>query len=142
MTNTLDNTVTGELEQWPPVDLLDEPVDVDFDEAWAERKRKAPRIRVLGTVYTLPQSMPAKLILFVAQSKMRGERSDRDVQMTEMVDMFETLLGKDNLAELLAKGIGLDELGDILGRCLEMYRKRSGQGEAPAPAAGAPETTG
>lgn len=116
-------------------------VDYDFDAAWAEHTATAPRVRIFGEVYTLPASVPAKLVLFAAKAKKDGS-TDRDVTPDEVLDMLSTLLGPSNLDRIMAAGIGIDQLGDVLQYCMRRYNKLGGMpGEAPAPEPGATSAT-
>ncbi|GAA0605607.1 hypothetical protein GCM10010174_22960 [Kutzneria viridogrisea] len=113
----------------------DEVVDYDFDEAWRERKaaRVAPRIRLLGKVYTLPNSLPAKLILFAVSARRAGRVASEEVNAEEAFDMLAALLGESNLRDLLDRGLEIDDLPDLLGTCQRVYQERqSGNGSAPA----------
>jgi hypothetical protein len=95
----------------PAVPDDDVDVDYDFDEAWRERKaaRVAPRIRILGKVYSLPHSLPAKLILFAVSARTTGRPADDQVTAEEAFDM--------------------------LGKCQQVYQRRqersAGNGVAP-----------
>jgi hypothetical protein len=113
----------------PATPADDEPVDYDFDEAWRERKaaRVAPRIRVLGKVYTLPASLPAKLILFAVSAKKNGRPAHDQVTAEEAFDMLSALLGEENLLDLLNRGLEMDDLPDLLGTCQQVYQKRAEQ---------------
>jgi len=113
-------------------------VDYDFDEAWRERKaaRVAPRIRILGKVYTLPHSLPAKLILFAVSAKKNGRSATEEVNAEEAFDMLSALLGEQNLVDILNRGLEIDDLPDVLGTCQQLYQNRQqnpGNGQAPAP---------
>lgn len=125
----------------------DETVDYDFDEAWRERKaaRVAPRIRVLGKVYTLPHSLPAKLILFAVATRKNGRAADDQVSAEEAFDMLSALFGEENLVDILNRGLEMDDLPDLLANCQQVYQKRSaGNGPAGnglAPTAGATVST-
>lgn len=123
-------------------------VDYDFDEAWRERKaaRVAPKIRVLGKVYTLPHSLPAKLILFAVSAKKNGRPATDQVSAEEAFDMLSALLGEENLVDLLNRGLEIDDLPDLLGTCQQVYQKRSERLSGnvvalPPTAARAPEST-
>jgi len=121
-------------------------VDYDFDEAWRERKaaRVAPRIRILGKVYTLPHSLPAKLILFAVSARKQGRPAEDQVNAEEAFDMLSALLGEENLVDILNRGLEMDDLPDLLGNCQQVYQKRqeqsAGNGHAPS-AAGATAST-
>lgn len=120
----------------------DETVDYDFDEAWRERKaaRVAPRIRVLGKVYTLPHSLPAKLILFAVAARKNGRAADDQVSADEAFDMLSALFGEENLVDILNRGLEMDDLPDLLANCQQVYQKRSA-GNGLAPTAGATVST-
>ncbi|WP_370422733.1 hypothetical protein AB8O64_30825 [Streptomyces sp. QH1-20] len=110
-------------------------VDYDFDEAWRERKaaRVAPRIRVLGKVYTLPPSLPAKLILFAVSARKQGRAADAQVTAEESFDMLASLLGEANLLDILDRGLEMDDLPDLLGQCQNVYKARQERGpDGPA----------
>jgi hypothetical protein len=121
-----------------------EVVDYDFDEAWRERKaaRVAPRIRVLGKVYELPHSLPAKLILFAVSARKQGRAADEEVNPEEAFDMLSALLGEENLIDILNRGLEMDDLPDLLGNCQQVYQRRQERpgGNGPAPAVGAAPT--
>lgn len=119
---------------------VEEQVDHDFDAAWAERRAKAPRVRVLGRVYRLPRSAPAKIILFMARNK---DRPDQSLNPDELIEMLGCLLGGvDNVHDMLSNGLEMDELEDVMRYCLSSYKSANagaeagGQGEAQAPATG------
>jgi hypothetical protein len=110
----------------PAVPDDDVDVDYDFDEAWRERKaaRVAPRIRILGKVYSLPHSLPAKLILFAVSARKTGRPADDQVTAEEAFDMLSSLLGEANLVDILNRGLEIDDLPDLLGKCQQVYQRR------------------
>ncbi|MFB6722922.1 hypothetical protein ACFCV3_22275 [Kribbella sp. NPDC056345] len=125
----------------------DQEVDYDFDEAWRERKaaRVAPKIRILGKVYTLPHSLPAKLILFAVSAQKNGRSASDEVTAEEAFDMLSALLGEENLVDILNRGLEIDDLPDVLGTCQQVYKNRQaapGNGVAPAKGATAPAQSG
>lgn len=128
--------------------MLEDDLAVDFDEAWAEEDAKAPKIRLMGKIYTLPATMPARLVLFVHRARSGADDANRDMKVTEVKGLVGTLIGDTAVDEIIERGIGFDRLGDILKRCMDIYRKRNTtnnedeQGEANAPTGAAPETTG
>lgn len=135
-------------EVWeaPDVVELEEPVDFDFDEAWAERRaaQKPPKIRLFGKVYSLPNSLPAKLILFAVQARRGGRAADSQVTADEAYDLLSALLREDNLISILNDGLEMDDLPDLLERCQNIYKARQsrkdtpgGNGQAPAVTTGA-----
>ena len=111
---------------------------VDFDEAWAEEDAKAPVIRIMGETIRLPSAMPAKLVLFVTKVKNGAEDSKRDTNVTEIVDLAGMLVGKERVQRYIDEGMSFERVGEIMRRCMNIYRKRNdgdqdGQGEAKAP---------
>jgi hypothetical protein len=118
---------------------VDVDVDYDFDEAWRERKasRVAPRIRVLGKVYTLPHSLPAKLILFAVSARRNGRPAGDEVTAEESFDLLSALLGEANLRDLLDRGLEIDDLPDLLTTCQQVYQRRQERPGGNGSAAGA-----
>ncbi|MEC3977906.1 hypothetical protein [Amycolatopsis sp. H20-H5] len=123
----------------PPPELED--VDHDFDAAWAERRRKGKRVRIRGNVYELPASVPAKVILFAAKAKRTGADLAKQVDPVEIIDLLSSLLGTENIGQLLADGLDFDEMGDVMGYCMASYRTDVAPGEEQAPAVGPAPTT-
>ena len=128
-----------EVLDWEPPEVVDveDEVDYDFDEAWAERKaaEKPPKIRVFGTVYRLPNSLPAKLILFAVNAKRSGRAAESKIEPAEAYDLMASLLGKSNLTAILDAGLQMDDMPDLLQRCQEIYnRRQAAQGNRLAPA--------
>lgn len=119
-------------------------VAIDFDASWAERRANCPRVRILGDIYTLPPVMPAKLVLFAYRARRGEDDMGRDVGIDEMLGMFNTLLGAESLQHLLDKGIGFEELGEVMQRCMAAYRNRdeAASGEEEAPKGAPAEITG
>lgn len=129
--------------------MQDQELAADFDEEWAEADASAPKIRLMGKIYTLPATMPAKLVLFVYRVKSGDDNSKRDVGLSEIKNMVGVLIGADAVEEIIERGIGIDRLGDILQRCMAIYRKRNNkdipeddQGEATAPTGAVLATAG
>lgn len=128
--------------------MHDDDLAVDFDEAWAEEDAKAPKIRLMGKIYTLPTTMPARLVLFVHRARVGADDNNREMKVTEVKGLVGTLIGTDAVDEIIERGIGFDRLGDVLKRCMDIYRKRNNTntedepGEATAPTGAAPATTG
>lgn len=111
----------------------DEFVDFDFDESLAAREQiDPPKIRVYGRVYLLPRVMPAKTILLA--SKLRKRKGDKaDAQIEDVIALLTTIFGEENLTKMTDDGIGMDELGDLIGHVHKVYETRnSGNVEAPS----------
>lgn len=129
------------VQDWEPPQVVDvdveDEVDYDFDEAWAERKaaEKPPKIRVFGKVYRLPNSLPAKLILFAVNAKRSGRAADSKIDPAEAYDLMASLIGKSNLGAIMDDGLEMDDMPDLLQRCQEIYnRRQAGPGNRTAPA--------
>jgi hypothetical protein len=139
---TADAASTPDPNAWqaalPAAD--EEEVDYDFDVAWRERKaaETPPKIRLNGVVYTLPNSLPALLILFGVNARKQGRAADSKVTVDEAFDLLSALLGRDNLLAILRGGLLLDDLPDLLERCQNIYKMRqereATRGNQPAPA--------
>jgi hypothetical protein len=111
----------------------DEFVDFDFDESIATRKLVVPpKIRVLGKVYQLPRVMPAKTILLASKlRKQKGKNSGASIG--DVISLLETVFEKDNLLQMMEDGIGIDDLGELIGHVHKVYESRnSGNVEAPS----------
>lgn len=116
----------------------DEDVDHDFDAEWAARGAVGPRVRIHKRVYQLPASPPAKLILWASSNT---KASKKKVVPAEVIDLLATLIGgKDQVDQLLADGLEMDQLGDVIRFCMGRLKEWR-TGEAEAPAAGATEST-
>lgn len=133
----------------------EQDIAVDFDEAWDEEDAKAPVIRIKGELIRLPHAMPAKLVLFVTRAKAGAEEAKRDnrttkrakaavedpkreVKVTEIVDLAGMLIGRERVQGYIDGGMSFERVGEIMRRCMAVYRKdksddEDGQGEAKAP---------
>jgi hypothetical protein len=127
----------------PAVVEVEEDVDFDFDAAWAERKaaQKPPKVRVFGKIYTLPNSLPAKVILFAVKAQKSGRDASSKIEPVEAYDLMASIVGKDNLANILDDGLEMDDMPDLLERCQEIYNRRSGNPQALAVTTGAEVST-
>ncbi|GGM76890.1 hypothetical protein GCM10012275_54470 [Longimycelium tulufanense] len=112
-----------------------EHVDYDFDAAWAARRRRRPRVRILGRMYALPASPPAKLILFAASAQRRNP--DQTIDPDTVVELLGSVIGSENVTALLNEGLDLDQLADVLRYCMDRMKNWANQGEAAAPNEGA-----
>lgn len=121
------------------VDLdLDDVVDVDFDDDWAEEDARAKprRIKVFGEIVEIPRVMPALLVLFAYKARTGGDDTKRDMKPDEIVRMVGVLVGQDRARSYIDRGIGFERLVDMLVRIQKLYKQqRDSEGEAQAPAA-------
>jgi hypothetical protein len=120
-----------------PLPIEDDDVDYDFDAEWAARGAVGPRVRIRKRVYQLPASPPAKLILWAANN---NRASKKKTNLAEVVDLLGSLLGKDNVDQVLADGLEIDQLGDVIRFCMGRLKEWRA-GEAEAPEAGATGST-
>ncbi len=122
-------------QAWVDADDFDGDLDHDFDEAWAERKPKHVKIR--GKVYTMPPEAPAAVLILMARQK----RASREDGLTILEQILKALLSPAGYDQILADGIGLESLGDVMGWCMQAYGlgkdKDDDEGEAQPPATGA-----
>lgn len=114
----------------------------DFDAFWAEKGQEPLRVRVLGGEYDLPSEMPAALSLRIVRMQMEvasGQRDDGDkVALNELEAIAEELFGKDVYRSWVEKGIGIDQLTNVLEWALAQY---GGTGEEAEGEPEAPEAT-
>jgi hypothetical protein len=128
---------------WTAPEVVEEQVDYDFDAAWRERKaaERPPTIRVFGTVYRLPNSLPAKLILFAAKAQRDGRGAESKIDPLEAYDLMACLLGRANLDAILSAGLEMDDMPDLLAQCNRIYKARMGNPKAPATTGADPTTS-
>ena len=85
----------------------------DFDQAWKEKEEKGYPFKVKGKEYLLPASIPAKCML----EALRMEKEyggDAAIPLKETIPLAIDVIGKDQVDEMLADGITVEELNDIL----------------------------
>lgn len=86
----------------------------NFDALWKEKQPTGAEYHVLGNTYTLPTSIPAKLML----SMMKYEK-DKNVDDTIFVELANGLFGKKNVDEWLDNGISIEQIQDIFEWAME-----------------------
>jgi len=118
-------------DEEPLGDELGEDLDKDFDAAWANEKPK--RVKIKGRVYTLPADIPASVLILLVRQR-RAERDGGD-GLVWLEQILKGLLGEAGYQQILADGIGISHIRDIVDWCLDVYglRTKDGQGEAKAP---------
>ena len=103
---------------------------VDFDKFLAEKRNAAELVPVTfelgGVVYTLPSELPA----LVSVEALRLEQSgiDGDVPAHGVMAVATSLFGEDQFNAVLASGISVEELGELIQQVMGLY------GEATEPA--------
>ena len=103
----------------------------DFDAMWAERGLNLVPVRVLGRDYEIPAKLPALVALRIARMRAGSENSAvvSDLEINEMAEM---VLGKANVDTMLADGIEIDQLGDVLQYVLSIAAGAEPNPPAPA----------
>ena len=81
----------------------------DFDLFYKDSNSILLVFTLFGTKYTMPASMPAKLMIEI----LRGQKED-DLDPSLVLDICESLLGKDQLNDLMLKGFTVDQMEDII----------------------------
>jgi len=97
----------------------------DFDLAWQEKAEAegSPQPLVFvarGQEWRLPASIPAAIIINILRAQKRHGDSG-EVPETELIDLALSLFGQEQLDGLMATGLSVDELGDIIKWALEQY---------------------
>lgn len=91
----------------------------DFDVFFKEHEGTRLTFKLFDKVYLMPASMPAKLMLEI----LRGQKDDNlDGQI--VVEICETLLGKEQLQELLDKGFTVEQMEEIIQWASEQYGEK------------------
>lgn len=90
----------------------------DFDQFWAEKQQQPIQAKVFGEVVSLPASLPAGVMLFAIRSREAGSDT---VPPEAVLRMAESVFGKDLLERWVAKGMTVDQLGDVLKWVVAQY---------------------
>ena len=101
---------------------------VDFDAFWAEATQdedRLPKIKVFGEVVTLPASPPAMIVLDVLRAQSDPELVVDPASIAKIAD---SLFGKERVDAWAAKGLTIQQLGDLVTRTIDMYMN-SDEGE-------------
>jgi hypothetical protein len=116
---------------------------VDFDKFLAEKRNAAELVPVTfelgGVVYTLPAELPA----LVSVDALRLEQAgiDGDVPAQGVMAVATSLFGETQFNAILASGISVEELGDLIQQIMAMYGEvmetveTDESGNAPTPEA-------
>lgn len=115
----------------------------DFDEAFSEEAAEPLRIKLYGQEWELPATMPAAAVLRVTRFMAEGRDPEQDLTRAEHIDLAADLIPRETLNVWLAKGLDIDQLGNIVSWQMRQYlgaQDGDGQGEAQAPD-GAPSSS-
>ena len=111
----------------------------DFDAFFAEQKREPLRFRLFGEEHELPPALPAGVMLEIlrlqAEARLRGEDpATARVPDDAVLRMAEALFGRERLDALVAKGLDVEQMAEIIRWAVQAYRA-GGQGNATTPPA-------
>lgn len=87
----------------------------DFDEFWREKNGEAePKsIKIEGKEWKLKSELPAEASLMAL--KMQEEKDNDDiVHVDDIIDIYNSIMGKEETQELLDSGIGTQKLFGLL----------------------------
>ncbi len=92
----------------------------DFDAFFAEHERQPVRFKILGEEIILPPDLPAALIVKIV--KMNRDRDTTETIMhEEMLDMLTMLIGEENFNKLMAKGLDIGQVEQIVPWIMNTY---------------------
>jgi hypothetical protein len=81
----------------------------DFDNFYKDQKSVLLVFSLFHTKYTMPASMPAKLMIEI----LRGQK-EKDLDPGVVLNICESLLGKDQLEDLMIKGFTVQQMEDVI----------------------------
>jgi hypothetical protein len=81
----------------------------DFDLFYKDVESVLLVFSLFGKKYTMPASMPAKLMISI----LRGQK-EKDLDPSIVLDICEALLGHDQLEDLMLKGFTIDQMEDVI----------------------------
>ena len=89
----------------------------DFDEAIQADKEENVQFKVAGREYTLPATLPAKVVL----TQMRYTSEGNEIPMNVLPDWISSLVGDSNFDQMLEDGMTWEQMNDLLSYLLEAY---------------------
>lgn len=89
----------------------------DFDAAASESAGEKIEFKIAGKTYELPGELPARVVL----TQMRYMDSQGGMEPSSLPVWLESLVGKDNLDEMLDNGATWPQLDSLLQYLLEAY---------------------
>ena len=89
----------------------------DFDAAVSEADGEKVTFKIAGDDYELPGQLPARVVL----TQMRYMDSQGGMEPSSLPVWLESLVGKDNLDEMLDNGATWPQLDSLLQYLLEAY---------------------
>ena len=106
----------------------------DFDAAWAEKVSPELSVRVLGTTYTLPAALPAKVVLMLARMKAANSDPNADVPLDRVIELLEPFFGPGVLEQWANAGMDVNQMSDVFGWAMSVYQGGDPDAEAPSEA--------
>tara|TARA_B100000287_G_scaffold187333_1_gene177159 strand:- start:445 stop:795 length:351 start_codon:yes stop_codon:yes gene_type:complete len=89
----------------------------DFDAAVSEEAGEPVEFKIAGKEYSLPGQLPARVVL----TQMRFMDEDGLMAQSSLPEWLESLVGKDNLEEMLDAGATWPQLDELLQFLLDSY---------------------
>jgi|TARA_Y100000361_G_C11084158_1_gene302766 hypothetical protein len=90
---------------------------MDFDAAVEESDNKSIEVKIAGKNYEFPPELPAKVVL----SQLRFMDDTGQLSAAQIPDWLATIVGKDNLDEMLENGASWEQLQALLNYLLKEY---------------------
>ena len=96
----------------------------DFDKFYSEHKREPLIFKLFDKQWTLPASIPTKLMLLILRSE-----KEKNIDEEVIIDICETMLGKTQFKQLCNKGMDIEQMQDILKWATEAYGNKTSKTE-------------
>ena len=98
----------------------------DFDEAIQADKEENVQFKVAGREYSLPATLPAKVVL----TQMRYTSEGNEIPMNVLPDWISSLVGDSNFDQMLEDGMTWEQMNEVLTFLLQAYGLSGGTDEA------------
>tara|TARA_Y100001963_G_scaffold158921_1_gene260364 strand:+ start:695 stop:1060 length:366 start_codon:yes stop_codon:yes gene_type:complete len=99
------------------VGMVDDNSYKDFDAALSEAELEPIKFKMAGNEYELASQLPAKVVL----TQMRFMNDDGGMSANSLPEWLESLVGKENLDEMLDNGSTWNQLDELLQWLLNQY---------------------
>jgi len=97
--------------------MVDNKKFKDFDAAVSEADAEAIKFKIAGSDYELPGQLPARVVL----TQMRYMDESGAMDANQLPVWLESLVGKENLDEMLDNGATWNQLDELLQWLLNQY---------------------
>lgn len=95
----------------------------DFD-AWREERNAQPIIiKAFGKEYEIPSDVPFDVVLGLVHSMREGV--EEITQVEQVLEMAESVFGKDTMDEWRSNRIGVNEIKFMTEKVMAMYQQQS-----------------